>query len=304
MRLRKRIKRELTYRVLRVITRLGCLLPRGVALRIGTLLGLVGFAVMGQPRRLAMKHLRLAYPTSSRGWRTRITLRSFIHLAWNAIDFFHFATRPPAALATILRISGAENLAAAVAAGRGVVCITGHVGNWELLGACVVQMGYPLTVLARKLYYPKLTIWVNNLRSRMGMEVLDRDSSPGELLSRLRGGGLIGILIDQDTRARGVFVEFFGRPAHTPVGPAVLASRAGSAIVPVFMKRMPDHTYRITVPASHVPGPGSARPTSHELTAWATKHIEQAIRANPEQWVWMHRRWRTRPALGAERMQK
>lgn len=227
-----------------------------------------------------------------------------MHLAWNAVDFFHFGARSPAALAAVSRVSGQEHLAAAVRAGHGVVCVTGHVGNWELLGACVVQMGYPLTVLARKLYYPKLDRWVNALRNHMGMEVLDRNSPPRELLSRLRRGGLIGILIDQDTRTRGVFVEFFGRPAHTPVGPAVLALRTGSAVVPVFMKRMPDHTYRITIPASHVPANGRARTTAHELTAWATKHMEQAIRENPEQWVWIHERWRTQPDPGAERGRK
>ncbi len=297
----KRIKRELTYQVLRILTLLASRLPRRVALHIGTVLGVAGFAMTQRHRSLAIQHLQLAYPTSSPRWRTRIALKSFVHLAWNAVDFFHFAARPPAALAASWHVSGEEHLAAAARAGKGAVCITGHVSNWELLGACVVQMGYPLTVLARKLYYPKLDRWVNALRTSMGMEVLDRDRPPGELLSRLRRGRFIGILIDQDTRARGVFVEFFGRPAHTPVGPAVLASRAAAAIVPVFMKRMPDHTYQITIPASHVPAAARARPTPQELTGWATNHIEQAIRENPEQWVWMHRRWRTKPGSGGER---
>jgi KDO2-lipid IV(A) lauroyltransferase len=296
VRARKRIKRELTYWLLRIITLVPSCLPRRLALHMGTLIGVAGFLVAHRQRRRAMRHLRLAYPESSRGWCTRTTLRAFVHLAWNTVDFFHFAARPPSRLAAVWRVSGNEHLEAAVRAGRGAVCITGHVSNWELLGACVVQMGYPLTVLARKLYYPKLDRWVNVLRNRMGMEVLDRNIPPGELLSRLRRGGFIGILMDQDTRARGIFVEFFGRPAYTPVGPAVLALRTGAAVVLAFMKRMPDHTYHITISAPHGRTAGAPRPTVRELTAWATEQIERAIRDRPEQWVWIHQRWRTQPA--------
>ncbi len=256
---------------------------------------MASFAALQHARSLAMRHLRLAYPESSDAWCRRTALRCFVHLVWNAVDFFHFTMRRPAELRSAVRVTGLGNLEAAARRGKGVMCISAHVGNWELLGCWVVQAGYPLTALARKLYYPKLNRWVNTLRETIGLKVLDRNSPAGRIFAQLRRGGLIGALIDQDTRTRGVFVPFFGRPAYTPIGPAILASRAGSALVPIFMTRLPDHSYHVSIGKSRIPGSGSDGSAAHELTAWATRMIEDAIRTNPEQWVWMHRRWRTTP---------
>jgi KDO2-lipid IV(A) lauroyltransferase len=222
-------------------------------------------------------------------------MRCFINLVWNAVDFLYFSRRDAGALSAVCEVRGNEHLERALRKGTGVLCVSAHVGNWELLPARVAHMGFRVAVVARKLYYPKLDQWVNSLRRRMGVEVLDRDDPPGRIFSRLRRGYVVGVLTDQDTRTRGVFVEFFGRPANTPVGPALIAMRSGSPIMPVFIRRMPGHSYQVAFGEECTSrGPATLK-GAETLTQWATGRIEEAIRSSPEQWVWMHRRWRRRP---------
>lgn len=295
MRLRKRIKRELTYWLIRMVAEVVGRIPRRCALLLGSTAATAAYCLARTTRARATYHLALAYPQAVPAWRRRTVLRCFKHLAWNAIDFFHFALRDPAALDAVVEVDGEANFQAALQGGAGIMCLTGHVGNWELLGAHVARRAGHLGVIARKLYYDKLDRWITALRERLGMEVLDRDDPPAGILRRLREGGLIGVLLDQDTRTRGVFVDFFGRPAYTPVGPALLAVRARVPVLPLFMKRRPGHRYRVIISEPHKPAGGLAHQRSLDLTRWATERIEEAIREDPEQWVWMHRRWRTKP---------
>jgi KDO2-lipid IV(A) lauroyltransferase len=291
----KRVKRELTYWLFRALAAPMAILPRGFALCLGSVAGIAGYVLLREARADALHHLELAYPHADRAWRKRIVVACFRHLAWNAADFLYFTTRDPLKLAAVVEVAGRENLDGALQEGRGVLCFTGHVGNWELLGAYLACRGYRLAVVARRLYYPKLDRWVNSLRERMGSNVINRNDPPSTILSWLRDGSVIGVLVDQDTRTRGVFVDFFGRSAYTPAGPALLAMRARAPLVPIFMKRVPGHTYRVVIGTPRRGGTGPPRQQSLELTRWATMNVEQAIREDPPQWIWMHRRWRTKP---------
>lgn len=177
-----------------------------------------------------------------------------------------------------------------------MLILTGHCGNWELLAALLSAHGLPLSVVAREIDEPGLQTMLLDLRARFGSRTIVR-GTPGAaraLLATLRGGGALGMLIDQDTKVEGVFVPFFGRLAWTPVGAAELATRFGAVVLPTFIEREPDGRHRGRIhPEMALP----ADPTA--ATAKMTAAIEAQIRARPEQWVWLHRRWRRRPKEAA-----
>ena len=201
-------------------------------------------------------------------------------------------------LENLCEMDGAENLFDALQDRRGVIFTTGHCGTWELMSARLPIAGVPLATAARELDDPRLDNLVTALRSRFGTEVIVRGPSAGKHMVRaLAANRVAALLIDQDIRAvPGVFVPFFGRPAWTPSGAAMLAVRKRCPVVPGFIHRRPDGTHKIEIhrPLS-MPSDGTIEDRVEEVTAAATAAIERQIRAHPEQWVWMHRRWRTQP---------
>ena len=163
MRASKRVKRELTYRAIRTVAWFASLLPRRMALVAGSILGMAGYGLMGRARSLALEHLRAAYPSSSRAWRQRVALRCFVNLVWNAVDLLHFSRRDTGALSAACEVAGYARLERALRSGAGVICISAHIGNWELIAVRMAQLGFKVAVVARRLYYPRLDQWVNSL---------------------------------------------------------------------------------------------------------------------------------------------
>jgi Kdo2-lipid IVA lauroyltransferase/acyltransferase len=192
-----------------------------------------------------------------------------------------------------VRLEGWEHVEAAQAQRRPILILTGHCGNWELLAAALNSRGLGMLVVAREIEEPGLQTMLLDLRTRFGTRTIVR-GAPGAaraLLGALRGAGALGMLIDQDTRVEGVFVDFFGRPAWTPVGAAELASRFDAAVLPTFIARLPDGSHHARIHAElSLPSDSTA------ATALMTSRIEAQIREYPDQWVWLHRRWRRRPA--------
>lgn len=187
----------------------------------------------------------------------------------------------------------------ALAKGRGVIAITGHIGNWELLAAYFGLKGYPVSVIATPVKGEALNRENVELRLRSGVETIPRDG-PGSskaILRTLKGGRILAILMDQDTHGQGVVVPFFGRPAFTPVGPAALAWRTGAALVGVFIHRGPDGRHRVKVVDPDLPDrqgddPAARDAWQRDTTAALNALIESEVRERPDEWVWWHRRWR------------
>ena len=207
-------------------------------------------------------------------------------------EAFWLRHRGPQDLEKVVQLSGWERVEAARIARRPILVLTGHCGNWELLAAALNAHGLGMAVVARQLDDPGLQEMLLALRARFGTRTIVR-GTPGAarlLLSSLRSGSALGMLIDQDTRVDGVFVPFFGRPAYTPVGAAELALRFDAVVLPTFIERLDDGTHRAEI------GPELALPLdATAATAAMTAAIEAQIRRVPEQWVWLHRRWRRRP---------
>jgi KDO2-lipid IV(A) lauroyltransferase len=265
-----------------------------MALGLGRTLGRLVWRFSDRDRRRALEHLSFALAELPDGERARIARASFLSAGMNLAELFHFLKRSRQEILRHLEIEGWEEVAAAKASGRSILILTGHCGNWELIGTALHEGGVPPAAVARPLEDAGLQQLLVDLRSHLGTTTIARGTrgAPRQLLEVLRGGGALAMLIDQDTKVDGVWVPFFGRPAFTPVGAAEIALRQKANVIPSFIERRPDggHLVRF-LPALDLP------PDPREATALMTAKIEEQVRRRPEQWVWWHKRWRRQPAL-------
>ena len=214
------------------------------------------------------------------------------------IELTRLLARPLERTLQDIRLEGAEHLRDAMATHGRVLLLTAHLGNWELLAAAHRLTGFPLSIVVRPLDAPWLDALAERLRGRTGVELIDKRGALRPVLQALRRGRMIGILMDQNaSRREGVFVDFFGRAASTSRSLALLAVRTQTPVVPVFARRDPDGRHTVVIqPALHAPLSNGIDAAVVEMTARCTAVIERAIRDSPEQWLWSHDRWRTRPA--------
>ena len=268
-------------------------LPVPVALALGRALGTGAHALLGTPRRFALAHVALAFPELDETARRALVRATFRHAgqSYAELAVFRKLGRDPG----YVQVEGLEILQAALALGRGCIALSGHVGNWELLAATIARLGVPLTVVARKVNDERFDALIRGFRGGAGMEILLRDdpqflSAVRDALARNR---VVALLIDQDSRGGGVFVPFFGRPAHTPPGAAILALRTKVPVVSAFIRRRPEVGHVISFAPVSVDVQGTERVLA--LTARFTTAVEAAIRRSPPEWVWWHERWRRQP---------
>lgn len=293
-----RFGHHLVFGAFKLFLLAGACFPLPVLRWIGRTLAKCVIPFATRERKRADEHLKIAFPEMKTDRRRFLRRRSEIHfgnvlgeIAW----LMHADARQVAALCDI---TGEEHLQNALEAGRGAVLITAHAGNWELLNARLGVAGIPMSIAVRNVYDPRIDAIATDLRSRFGAQVIHRGNNAGHrLFAALNTNRINGLLIDQNIRdLPGIFVPFFGRPAHTPSGAAGLALKAGCPTIPAFIHRRPDGRHLVEIhPPLPAPTEGSTEDRIRQLTATATATIEKHIRAHPEQWVWVHRRWRTRP---------
>lgn len=275
-------------------------LPWRVALGLGAGIGHLAYLLQPRRRRRARESLGRAFGDRlDRKALRRLERMVFVGLAKNLAEI-GWALADPARVDGLMRIEGGEHLRAALDRGRGAVLITGHLGSWELLAAALVRGGFPLSVIAREASDGRVNEFLVGLRRRFGVRTVLR-GSPGaarDILRTLKAGEVLGCLIDQDTRVEGVFVDFFGKPAFTPTGPTTLALRGGAPVVLAACWREPDgrHRARFEPPLTLDRGPDLAADVARHTAAF-TGWLEARVREHPDQWVWIHRRWRRQPAI-------
>jgi KDO2-lipid IV(A) lauroyltransferase len=269
-----------------------------MGLWLGRRLGDVAHLTLWSRRRIALDNLARAFPALDARGRARLARDASRHLGMMTIELARVLARPLEATLARIRLEGVEHLRAAMAAHGRALLLTAHLGNWELLTAANRLTGYPLSVVVRPLDAPWLDALAERLRGRTGVELIDKRGALRPVLDALRRGRMIGILMDQNTaRREGVFVEFFGRPASTSRSIALLAVRTQTPVVPVFARREADGRHVVVIhPALPMPPTNDPEAAVVELTARCTTAIERAVREAPEQWLWSHDRWRTRPA--------
>jgi len=267
-------------------------LPWRSGQRTGRALGSLGWLLSRRDRRRTLDHLALAFPEMPESERRRLGRDCFRHHGTTLAECLHLFHRDCGFVAAVVEVRGWEHVETARRQDRPVLIVTGHCGNWELLAAAINCRGLGMAVVARPLDEPEQQRMLAGLRERFGTPTIARGSEGAarQLLIALRRGGALGMLIDQDTKVDGVRVPFFGRPAFTPVGAAKIALRQSTAVIPTFIERLPDGRHLATFhPCLDLP----EDPT--EATALMTSKIEEQVRRAPEQWVWMHRRWRRQP---------
>ena len=288
-------RRYLLYYLARSAAFLVHLVPIKIALRLADLVGAGAFFILGKYRRIAIDNLHSAFgPAKTDTEVRRIAKGVFRNLCRIGVELLHFPSITRENIGKIVRVDGLDRLDKALSAGKGVLLLTGHFGNWELLALTIIVLGYDGSAIGRRIYFYKYDRFLNYLRRTKGVNVIYRDDSPKKILKVLRENKIIGILADQDVDSvDGVFVNFFGRPAHTPVGPVLLARVSGAAIVPAFMVREGSrHTLHIEEPVELADTGDKERDAVENTRRWS-EVLESYIRKYPEQWVWIHRRWKT-----------
>jgi len=277
---------------------IGGRLPLRLGRAIGPRLSAAAFKLLPRSRKRIDSHLEIAFPELDQDRRDALRAGCIRHFGFMLAEVGWMWGARPAQIEAICEIEGMEHLDAALEGGRGAMFATGHCGNWEMLSALLPIVGKPLISAVRQLDNPRLDNLVNTMRTRFGTDIVPRGPAAGRRLARaLARNGVGGLLIDQDIKdVPGVFVPFFGRPAWTPSGAAMLAIRMRCPLLPGFIHRRADGTHKGVVhPPLPMPTDGTLADKVEELTAAATAAIEHQIRTYPEQWVWMHRRWRTQP---------
>ncbi len=252
--------------------------------------------MLARRRRLALANLAQAFPELPLAARRRIARRSFQHLGMVFTEGCFVLRRPLATVTAQIAIDGIERVREVLETHGRALILTAHLGNWELLTLAPALTGYPLTVVARALDSSALDAWATRLRQTAGVEVIDKRAALRPVLEALRRGRLVGVLLDQNaSRREGVFVPFFGRLASTSRAMAVLALRTRTPVIPAFARRIAPGRHRITIEPPLALPEGADADSIERMTADCTAAIEAAVRTTPEQWLWSHDRWRTRP---------
>ena len=274
-------------------------LPRRAACATGA--ALAGYLLRAQPRwrRYVETNLKLAFPGMTAQERERTLQSAVRQWGWQLAGFARFPLLTRKNIGEVIEYDGLENYQRALARGKGVLFLTAHLGAWELSSFAHSLHGYPLAYLNRPLDNRRLDRLVNRYRSRFGNRPIDRRQAARAVLERLREGGAVGILFDQNVVEgdANIFADFFGIPASTSAGLARFALKTDAAVVPGFAlwdERREKYRLRFE-PALDLIRTGDEERDVLENTARFNKVIEKFVRRYPGQWLWVHRRWRTRP---------
>ena len=280
-----------------VVTLLG-LPPRSVARGFGALVGRLALLLTPRLRRTGHRNLALAFPGKTPAQRQQILRRLYRNLGWLLAEFCQMPRYTPASTKAFIRYEGLEHYLAAREQGKGVLILTGHLGAWELSSFYHSLMGYPMSIVIRRLDNPLVDNLVNHIRCLHGNQVLHKDDFARGLLASMRRGETVGILMDTNmTPPQGAFVDFFGHAACTASGLARVAMKTGAWVLPGFLlweETTRQYVLRFGAPLTLISS-GEVEADAVANTALFTRVIEDYIRQYPDQWLWVHRRWKTRP---------
>lgn len=295
--LRKRVKNDLIYRAALLAVWLLRALPRQVAHGLLLRLGRLAFRLARKEREKTLRHLTWVYGREKSPQEIEALGRAvFEHFARAAADTIRMPLVLQQGINTLITSEGQEHLQAALSRGRGAIILTAHLGNWELMGAWIAQNGFPIKVVGRSAYDPRLDRLIVEGRNQAGYTNIARGKGTREIVRALHQNQCLGLLIDQDTSVEGVFVNFFNRPAHTASGPVILARKFGAAIIPSFIHLQPDGRYHVEFqPELELTTTADEEADIVTNTQKCSDAIERMVRRYPEQWVWMHERWKKQP---------
>ena len=292
------VREKLEFAFVWVFVHLLGVLPRGVARGLGAGIGWIAFRLLGRLRRVGLRNLELAFPQMGEAERERTLRAVYRNLGYLLAEFCLMPGYTAESASRFIRYEGLENYLRARDKGKGVLVLTGHLGAWELSSFYHSLMGYPMAMVIRRLDNPLVDAFVNRIRCMHGNRVIHKDDFARGLIAAMRAGQTVGFLMDTNmTPPQGVFVPFFGVMACAASGMARVAAKTGAAVVPGFLLWDESERKYVLRFGEELEGvhTGDAERDAVTNTACFTAVIEQYVRRYPEQWLWMHRRWKTRP---------
>ena len=275
-------------------------LPRPLALAIGLSIGRLAYLLAGNLRRTGKRNLEIAFPEMPDADRRRLLRGSFASLGRLLGEFSQLPRATPDKLRKLIEYDevGLAHLREAEKNKRGVIFLTGHLGVWELHSFGWSALEYPLSFLVRPLDNPRIEEMIEAVRTRFGNRAIDKQSAARQSLRVLREGGTLGVLSDLNTQTReGVFVPFFGKLACTTAGIATLALKTDAVVIPtcaVWDKQRKRYFFHGDPPVELVRTGDHNRDIEINTARFAAA-VERMVRLYPDQWLWIHKRWKTRP---------
>jgi KDO2-lipid IV(A) lauroyltransferase len=297
----RRVKHWLEYQGVRFLLFLAQALPLSWVLALGVVLGRFAFSILRIRRRVALENLSRAFPEKSAEAIKSIARRSYENLGMMLLEYLRLPKLSEAEFCQLIRSEMPEDqdpLQRAIARGEGGICMTGHFGNWEYLGAYLATLKYPTVYLYQEQSNPYVDALIRRTRTQMNMPSLSRGAALRGILKALREKKFVAILADQDAGSNGIFVNFFGRPASTGRGPAAFVLKTAAPLVFCVAIRQPGGRHRVEGELLTFDFVNNGALDEEEklrlvTEAW-TEVLEKYIRQYPDHWFWMHRRWKTK----------
>lgn len=293
----KRRRNDLIYGFLLCLFFLAQVVPRRIGLWIFGAVGWLFYCIPTVEKERTRQNLRLIYGGQWSEKRIRAVARTvYVQLAKNIFDAIYLSGCSDQTFASIVHYNDISSLERAYAQGRGLIGMTGHIGCFEMIVYLVARRGFKCVTIGQRLFDPRVDALTRKMRTGLDITYLHRDGSGREVLRLLRSGCAFGVLIDQDVNLDGVFARFLGITAYTPSGPMRLAMKYGIPVFAIYTARQPDDTHQVSIT-----GPLELENTG-DFTRDLVLNIQkvndilsEGILKNPQQWVWMHRRWRKKP---------
>ncbi len=283
------------YYLLKTISRIICLLPYPLLLALGRLLGRLYYLLATRQRERALAQIREGLGFS-RADAEKIIRSLFVKLGQTFLEVMYLPALSPEGVNRYITIENRHYLDEALAKGKGVAVLSAHMGNWEWLGAGLSMYGFPVASIVKSQPNDQHNRIINEYRQLVGIEMFSRGTT--ELVAAakaLKNGRVLGFFSDQDAGKSGVFIEFLGKMASTPVGLAVFARRLAVPVVPAFIVRRAEGGHRIIVnPPLSFAASGDDAADDYNFTVQATRIIEDMIRRYPDEWLWFQKRWNTK----------
>lgn len=273
-------------------------LPKRGAMRLGKGIGILFYHLVKKRREIALSNLQIAFGdrfTPSK--HTEICKASFINVGKTCIEFLRFPKLNTENIWSEVSVEGAENLHAALAKGKGAIVFLPHFGNWELLS---LVYGALIPNRAKAIAFPiknaLLNTYIWQRREQMSLKLIPRKRAVRETMRALKNNQAIGFFADQNAGPEGIFVDFLGKPASAARGPAVLARKTGAPLIFSLSVRQPDDRHKVYIlPSIHVEPSCNFEQDIEDYTKQMLKQLEAYIHKYPEQWLWLHNRWKTQP---------